>query len=324
MTHQSSPMISVIMPVHNCERYVEQAVKSIVGQTYERWELIIWDDGSSDKSFEILEELKTRDPRIAVYRNAHNVGKVETVRKALQLCKGSYVTVHDADDFSHPLRFEKQLDFLLTNPDYRMCGCAFISLDRHDREMSRVRMPTEYAEIQKNIHRESQFHGPTMVIDAAIIDSIGGLYRYFRNKEDVDLAVRLVEKYKAANLPDFLYYYRNIPSSLSKWGYDFLKFEGLKLINLLAEERKLNGIDSLMTNNHQKIEEYLAQIRQPYDKDKSLFYRKAAAHSLYFNFYKNALIYALRGILAEPLKIITYREFLYVLRKYIQGLISSQ
>jgi glycosyltransferase involved in cell wall biosynthesis len=116
-------MISVIMPVYNCEKYVAEAVQSILNQTYNDFEFIIVDDGSNDRTYEIVQSFK--DSRIKLLKNEVNQGLVYTLNKALSEAQYPYIARMDGDDISLEQRLEKQLHILESNDQILVCGCSY-------------------------------------------------------------------------------------------------------------------------------------------------------------------------------------------------------
>lgn len=317
---RDSPTLTVIMPVYNASRYVQQAIDSVLGQTFSDFELFIIDDGSTDRTRDILN--RNGDPRIRLFLLEKNIGKVGACNQVLHESTAKYITIHDADDYSHARRFERQIDFLEKNPSFAMCGTQFYEINARG-ETRKISLETDPDRIHELLREDSQFHGPTMMLKKAILPEIGGLYRNFRNKEDVDLAMRIAEKYNVTNLDEYLYYYRLIPQGLSKVNFDFLRFEGLKVLQALARERQEEGKDCLMTGDVERYNNLLSVIKQPYIQDPSLLYRKAISLSVYFKFWRNAYLYAFKAIFANPLKSVNYREFLYVIKVSILDLIEG-
>jgi len=115
-----SPLVSVALPFLNCERTLENAVRSIQLQTFTDWELIMVNDGSKDKSLEIAEKFK--DGRIKVISNGPSGGLVYSLNRAISLSNGKYFARMDADDISYPQRFEKQLRYLNEHPEIDLVG----------------------------------------------------------------------------------------------------------------------------------------------------------------------------------------------------------
>lgn len=312
---QNSPSLTVIMPVFNTARYVAQAIESVLTQTFSDFELLIVDDGSTDESLAVARGFQ--DSRIRVFANKSNIGKVAVCNDALSQSRGKYVTVHDSDDYSSPDRFQRQILFLEAHPEFAMCGTWFYEIDQSGSVVREIDLESDPDRLRTLIRSDSQFHGPTMILRRDILEEIGGLYRNFHNKEDVDLSMRIAEKYPVKNLEQRLYYYRLSPQGITKRNFDFLRFEGLKVLQLLSEERRLTGQDCLMRGDLVAYEKLLSRIKQPYLDDPSLLYRKGTSLNVYFRFWQNAFWYAAKAIAANPWKFVNYREFLYVARTYL-------
>ncbi|QNL22363.1 glycosyltransferase family 2 protein [Hyphobacterium sp. CCMP332] len=312
----NKPGLSVLLSAYNSEKFIQQAIESILNQSFEDFELLIADDGSSDNTKSIIDSFS--DHRIIRSHNSSNKGKINTCNRLFTLAKGDFVSIHDADDYSHKDRFAKQLQFIKSK-SLAMCGTDFVNLTESGKILQTIKMPNDIEVIKQNFLKVSQFHGPTMMIQKDVVEQVGGLYRFFRNKEDVDLAVRITERFPVDNLNEALYYYRNHPASLSKQGYDFLKFEGMKAIEFLHNERMHSEdySDSLMKSDRSAFEQFLKQLEKPYRIDKGLIYRKSAAHNMYFNFFRAAISQSFKAIAIDPFRIINYRTFLYCVRKSV-------
>lgn len=115
-------LVSIIMPMYNCEKYVREAVLSVTNQTYKNWELIICDDCSSDNSHNIVKELAKNDKRIKVVCNDKNYGTAASRNKCLDLATGEYICLLDSDDTYDPTFIEKQLNFALRNGPFVFCS----------------------------------------------------------------------------------------------------------------------------------------------------------------------------------------------------------
>jgi glycosyltransferase involved in cell wall biosynthesis len=317
---RSSPILTVIMPVFNTGRYVRDAVASVLNQSFRDFELLVGDDGSSDNSVDVVRSFN--DSRIRVFTFSENEGKVAVCNRLFEQAQGRYATIHDSDDISAPTRFEKQIAFLDDNEDYGMCGTFFREIDRRGKVIRDVALESDPDTLQELIKTDSQFHGPTMVFRTDIVKKAGGLYRDFRNKEDVDLSMRIAEKSLVKNLNEYLYYYRLVPQGLSKVNFDILRFEGLTVLQKLAEQRRVEGQDCLMKGDTEAYNRLLEEIGRPYREDPSLLYRKGVALNVYFKFWTNAFQYALKAVAANPAKWINYREFLYVVKVRLAHLFS--
>ncbi len=112
-----SPVVSVVLPVFNGVTYLEQAVRSILAQTFQQWELLIVDDGSSDDSFGLCQTLATEDNRIQVFRNDTNKGLSRTMNRLVALARGRYIAIQEQDDVSHIDRLAREVEILDARPE---------------------------------------------------------------------------------------------------------------------------------------------------------------------------------------------------------------
>ncbi|WML36751.1 glycosyltransferase family 2 protein [Clostridium sp. OS1-26] len=104
-------LVSIIMPCYNSENYIEEAIKSVIGQTYENWELIIIDDCSNDNSISIVKKYCMQDKRILFYQNEKNIGTAKTRNKGVEFAKGQYIAFLDSDDIWYKEKLNKQVFF---------------------------------------------------------------------------------------------------------------------------------------------------------------------------------------------------------------------
>lgn len=107
---KTMPFVSVIMPAYNAERFLEEAVRSVMNQTFQDWELLILDDCATDGTYALAERLAAEDDRITLYKNERNMGVARTRNRGFDLCRGQYVALLDSDDVWHPQKLEKQLE----------------------------------------------------------------------------------------------------------------------------------------------------------------------------------------------------------------------
>ena len=106
----AQPLVSVIMPCYNSEKYIAEAIRSVVAQTYSNWELLIFDDGSTDHTAEIALAFEADDPRIFFYRNQYNLGVARTRNQGIEIARGEWIALIDSDDIWHQEKLQKQLE----------------------------------------------------------------------------------------------------------------------------------------------------------------------------------------------------------------------
>jgi len=316
------PLLSVLVPAYNVEKYIGACIRSLLRQTYPAIEILICDDASSDNTWEKANEFS--DDRLHAFRNSNNLGKNQTSDFLLKHCKGDYVTIHDADDFSSPDRFENQISFLVKNPEYAMCGSNYISFLNNGKVIARSNLSIDDAVIREQIKRQSQFHGPTIVIKKSVIADVGGLYRFFKRAEDIDLTMRVTEKFKVCNLPGYYYYYRHQPFSLTNdvKGYSIERLAHFKLLYYLAEERASNhGIDTLMLGDMNRLNRLVSEFKKEYEHDPEIALRRGAFRLLYMRLYSNAVKVAWVAMVDKP-NIINLKCLVYTLIHYVKGKIK--
>ena len=318
---KSSPILSVILPVYNAEQYLEEAIESILNQSYSNFELLVADDASVDKSLSIIKKYSRLDSRLILFRNRKNLGKIAIVNRLSKLARGKYLTIHDADDYSAQSRFEKQIKFLEENSQFVMCGTSFITINERGEEFACNKTCSDYSIIKEKIRSQSQFHGPTMVFKSDAPDKIGGLFRIMKMGEDVDFSMRLVENFPAVNLPECLYYYRINSNSLTKSSIHDLqeKIIDRHLIYFFAEERRSRGSDSLMENAYEVVEEQRKVARLKYIQNKNHYLEEYVSYLLFYHLKIVALKFLIFQTLRSSPSIYKLRLIFYVLKKMVFG-----
>ncbi len=197
-----SGILNVLMPVHNAERYVAEAVNSILRQTYADFEFVIIDDGSTDRSHEILLSLAERDPRIRLVSRP-NTGLLRALNEGLALCRRQLVARMDADDIALPDRFERQIDYLVAHPDCVAVGCSMLRIDADGDLLCEEPMPQTHETIEARL---LQGYGalphPSAMIRRQQLAEVGGYREAYLGAEDHDLWLRLAERGRLANLAE--------------------------------------------------------------------------------------------------------------------------
>jgi hypothetical protein len=207
------------MPCYNAGRFLEAAIRSIAGQTFRNWELLVVDDASTDTSLEIATGWARRDPRIHVLANQRNKGQTACLNQGLREATGTWIARQDADDLSHPLRLTRQFELVTVHPELVLVGTAARIIDAADRLCGLLDVPLGVESIRVActflnpfVHTAAFFHREK------VLGGFGGYDEAFRIAQDYDLWERIVEKHPSANLAARLVCYRHLSSSLSKTG----------------------------------------------------------------------------------------------------------
>lgn len=125
--NKSQPKVSIILCTFNAESFIRETIQSILRQTFRNFELLILDDGSSDKTVDILRQVKENDGRISVFSEGKNIGPYKGLNYLLEWAKGRYIAINDHDDIWHPEKLQKQIDFLEKHPTSVGCGSAILN-----------------------------------------------------------------------------------------------------------------------------------------------------------------------------------------------------
>ena len=206
-------LISVIMPVCNSGKYVREAVKSILNQTYSNFEFIIIDDGSTDNSVSIISQFN--DNRIRLFKNAHK-GIVSQLNFGLSIANGIYVARMDADDLCNEERLEKQVDFLLNNKDVQVTGTNFNYLDYKGMIIMHKNLPEKHEDIEFMMPINASVLHSTMLTYRETLIKVGGYAEKDYIAEDHELLLRMLkEGVRFYNIQKILYSYRQHNRSIS-------------------------------------------------------------------------------------------------------------
>lgn len=127
-------MISIGIPFHNCEKTLADAIRSVFAQTYQEWELILVDDGSTDGSLEVAKQV--RDPRVRVVSDTNNRGLPYRLNQIARLADGELLARMDGDDIMHPERLAKQIELMHLNPNFDVVGSGIYTIDAENRPVS--------------------------------------------------------------------------------------------------------------------------------------------------------------------------------------------
>lgn len=213
--------VSVILPVYNGERYVAGAIESILAQTHQNFEFLIVDDGSTDRTPEIIAAYAERDARIVPIRQ-ENQGQAAALNVGLRRATSDWVALIDADDPSYPHRLERQLAVVHANPRLRVLGTYAIEINTDGKPIGRLEVgPTTEAAFEALrasndlvvlVHSSVLMHRPTIL-------AVGGYTGEMQLTEDIDLWSRVGDEHLVLSLPEYLVQARMHPASKSHTNY---------------------------------------------------------------------------------------------------------
>lgn len=249
-----SPKISVLMGIYNCADTLSQAIESIQNQTHTNWELIVCDDGSEDDTYHVAKRLAAEDRRIVLLQNKQNLGLNQTLNHCLAAATGAYVARMDGDDDCLPDRFQKQVHFLESHPEFDFTSSPMILFDELG-AWGRTRVP-EYPTPEEVVTGTPINHAAVMIRKVAI-DAVGGytVDRRMIRVEDANLWIKLYANgSRCYNFQEPLYRMRNDQNALNRRKYIYrvnsvyVRLQGCKMLHLkpkyylLACKPMINGL----------------------------------------------------------------------------------
>ena len=203
------PLVSVIMPVYNSDEYLDKAIKSVLNQTFKDFELIILDDHSSDKSWDIIKRYTRRSKRIRALRNYKKLGLPISVKHGLELALGDYITKIDSDDLCYKTRFKKQVKYLNKNRRTVAVGTQYLFVNERGKKVNKKMRSSLFEKAYEYVYRFLPVQQPALMIAKKRLPRNFDFYNYGANSlEDIELVYKLSKYGKVENLPYTLLKYR--------------------------------------------------------------------------------------------------------------------
>ena len=231
---KKSSRISVVMPAYNSEKYIGEAIESIINQTFADWELFVLNDSPDNKELEnIVKEYAKKDKRVKYIKNPKNIGIPKSRNKLLSLCQGEFIACMDSDDISLPTRFEKQIKYMDEHPECGVLGTWFQCFGNSD---AQVRHP-EHIKILNILH-DQHVGNPTVLIRKSVMDKYDFTYNEtYDCAQDFELWSRMIFVTEIHNLPEILLKYR--------WHGNNISIEKAQRQLYLANQAKQNILDKI-------------------------------------------------------------------------------
>jgi len=222
----SPPLVSVLMAVYNGEKYIHQAIESILNQTYTNFEFLIVNDASTDNTKKIIE--KYNDPRIKIIENNTNIKLAASLNKGLNLAMGEYIVRMDADDISRNDRIEKQVQFMEANLNVGVCGSWFSEINNPD---AFYKPYCTSEQIKTAFLQGCAIAHPSCILRKSFFTKYNLKYDpEFLVAQDYELWTRAIHFFDFANIPEFLLYYRKNQEGTGAKNRELQKQNGTKII----------------------------------------------------------------------------------------------
>jgi glycosyltransferase involved in cell wall biosynthesis len=214
-THSGNPEVSVLMSCYNGARWLHEAIDSVLAQTFEDFEFILVDDGSTDETWNIIQSYRDQDQRMVAI-SKKNTGLADSLNLGIARARGAWIARLDADDLCEPTRIEEQLDFVRNHADVVLLGAGFIEIDEQGRSMKKHLYPLRHRELVRHLERLQRFFPHSSALFRRRIAQDAGCYNHlFRKSQDWDLWLRLAERGRIASLENCLVVVRKHSEQIS-------------------------------------------------------------------------------------------------------------
>lgn len=230
--------ISVLIGIYNCGSTLETALDSLYVQTYKDFKIILCEDGSTDNTYEVAHRYAERHDNIVLIRNDRNMGLNYTLNRCLEYADTEYCARMDGDDISLPTRFEKEINFLDSHPEFAIVSSPMIHFDENGDFY--IGTAAEYPEKEDFVKGTPICHAPCMVRTAAL-KKVGGYSddKFLRRVEDYHLWFKMYAAgYKAYNLQEALYKMRDDRNAYSRRNWAnrrnemYVKYIGFRMLGI--------------------------------------------------------------------------------------------
>ena len=207
------PKVTVLMSVYNGRLYLKESIESILNQTFNDFDLLIINDGSTDNSGEII--LSFDDPRIRLIENPVNVGLTKSLNRGLKLAKGTLIARQDADDISLPHRLEHQLSYLESHLDIVLLGTWAKVIDENGKALRDTCSPINPFVLKWRMLFTNQIVHSSVMFNSEKVRQLGGYDSLFTFSQDYDLWLRIMKQHQIALLPEILVHRREHSNDIS-------------------------------------------------------------------------------------------------------------
>ena len=259
----SNPAVSVVLPTYNDEAYIADAIESILRQSFENFEFLIIDDGSTDQTARIVRRYAKTDGRIQVISQP-NSGIVSALNYGISLARGHYIARMDGDDISDHRRFELQLAYLESHPSVVALGTAYTFID--ERSDAIEARPVPQTVLRTKLYGPDPSSAwlchPSTMMRTSTLRAVGG-YRYYRHAEDADLWIRLEEYGELRNLTENLFQWRRHSRRVSV--ENLLEQRKWHALALIFARRRKEGVESPELRSPLALSDVLVELTE-YEK----------------------------------------------------------
>lgn len=219
---EKKPLVSIVATSYNFERYIPYFIESVLSQSYRNWELIVTDDCSADKSFEILKSYEKKDPRIRVFQNDRNRHVCHTINNSLEKASGDFVCFMSCDDAFLPEKLLHDVDFMENNPEVGVLYGRLFQMDENNSlvgEYSLSENFDRFSLLKEMFLSGNKLLSPGMFVRKEIVDAVGSFHPFFRMTQDYEYHIRMLFHTRHAYSLESLVKYRRMSNNSNLSGF---------------------------------------------------------------------------------------------------------
>jgi len=320
------PLVTVLMSVYNGEDFLTEAIESILGQTFKDFEFLIVNDGSKDKSSEIVSQFVQKDRRIRLI-DQDNKGLVAALNRGLEEARGTLIARIDADDIAYPNRLEKQVAHMSENPEVIASGSSITLIDTQGQIIRQIKYPVTTDEVRKQMIEGSKLAHPAVMMRRAVVLEVGAYREVCRPADDYDLWLRLLEVGEIDNLKEPLLYYRQHDNKMSNTESFSMRLatECAKFAYQMRKNGKPDPLDSMeFPLSIDKLKDFDIPDTQLRELYASTFIKLVKQKRAFTASEMNSVDYLAKWILGQPSLLLRFKTLKALFRLYRKRLAFGQ
>ena len=311
------PLVSILMPCYNSEKYLLEAISSIIEQTYSNWELLICNDSSTDNSLSIIKQFES--DKIKIFENKTNKGYLKTCNFLFNQAQGDYITFQDSDDYSSKNRIELLLKEFKQNPKLGACGTQFNFMTDSGIKLpeSSPVYPLKHRQIVDSFMEEPGFCGASVMVTKEIIKNIGTYNEYWDRigSEDHYWLYLIAENHEIANIKETLYFYRHNPNSITRNKTNPRKIHCNDFLLYFFQQRIASGTDDIERKDQAAILKMENSYTNIYKKDTTFIYKRLVDWAYSDQNNKAVFNHIFSALKLKPFSLYWHRTLFYYIRK---------
>tara|TARA_A100001015_G_C14826622_1_gene646958 strand:+ start:169 stop:903 length:735 start_codon:yes stop_codon:yes gene_type:complete len=211
---KNSSKVSVLMNCYNSEQYIQNSIQSLINQTFDEWELIVWDDASTDNTLSIAHSFI--DKRIKIYKNDLHIGLGLSRVKAQEYLKGEYISILDSDDIYEKDKLKKQIQAFKENKNLSLVTSWYSIIDKKNKEMNKIRISNNLSEIKKKLYGDNIFAHSSIVYKRIEAEKVGWYSNKLEYSQDYDLTIKLLKNNPFFVVQEYLVKIRDSETSMTR------------------------------------------------------------------------------------------------------------